>query len=104
MAVLAAPHASTTTSAANCSVAPSRSTTTVVTLVPASFVSSLTTSAFVSSVTFGCSSAGRTPITSASDLPCTRHGKPSQFMQRTQALYGMFDSSSRIPQGAWNGW
>ena len=31
-------------------------------------------SAFVSSVTFGCSSAGRTPSTSASDLPCTRTG------------------------------
>ena len=42
--------------------------------------------AFVSSVTFGCSSAGRTPSTSASDLACTRHGKPSQFVQRTHAL------------------
>ena len=31
-------------------------------------------------------SAGRTPSTSASDLACTRHGKPSQVEQRTQAL------------------
>ena len=44
----------------------------------------------VSSVTFWCSSAGRTPSTSASDLPWTAHGKPSQFWQRTHALYGMF--------------
>ena len=67
-------------------------------------VSSLTACAFVSSVTFGCSIAGRTPKTSASDLPCTAHGKPSQFTQRTQAEYGMFASFSRIPHGAWNGW
>ena len=59
---------------------------------------------FVSSVTFGCSSAGRTPSTSASDLPCTAQGKPSQFVQRTQALYGRFASFRRTPQGAWNGW
>ena len=72
--------------------------------MPASFVSSFTARAFVSSVTFGCSSAGRTPSTSASDLPCTAHGKPSQFWQRTQTLYGMFGSLSRIPHGAWNGW
>ena len=32
----------------------------------------------VSSVTFGCSSAGRTASTSASDLAWTRQGKPSQ--------------------------
>ena len=31
-------------------------------------------------------SAGRMPSTSASDLPWTAHGKPSQFAQRTQAL------------------
>ena len=74
------------------------------TSVPASFVSSLTAFALVLSSTFGCSSAGRTPSTSASDFPCTAQGKPSQFMQRTQALYGMFDSTSRIPHGAWNGW
>ena len=86
------------------SVAPSRSTTTSVTAVPAAFVSSFTACAFVSSVTFGCSSAGRTPSTSASDFPCTAHGKPSQFAQRTQALYGMFASVSRTPHGAWNGW
>ena len=72
--------------------------------MPAAFVSSFTAFAFVSSVTFGCSSAGRTPSTSASDFPCTAQGKPSQFMQRTQALYGMFASFSRTPHGAWNGW
>ena len=72
--------------------------------MPASFVSSLIALVFVSSVTFACSSAGRTPSTSASDLPCTAQGKPSQFWQRTQVLYGMFGSSSRIPQGAWKGW
>ena len=60
--------------------------------------------ALVSRVTFGCSSAGRTPSTSASDFPCTAHGKPSQFWQRTQALCGMFSSASRMPHGAWNGW
>ena len=47
--------------------------------------------------------AGRTLITSASDLACTRHGKPSQFWQRTHLLNGMLASSSRIPHGAWNG-
>ena len=40
--MLAAPHATTTMSAVNASVAPSRSTTTSVTVVPDSFVSSLT--------------------------------------------------------------
>ena len=66
--------------------APSRSTTTSVTALPAGFVRSATASALVSRVTFGCSSAGRTASTSASDLACTRHGKPSQVGQRTQAL------------------
>ena len=83
---------------------PSRSTTTSVTTVPASFVASLVTFEFVSRVTFGCSSAGRTPSTSASDFAWTRHGKPSQVLQRMQRLKGGFDSSSMIPQGAWNGW
>ncbi len=54
---------------------PSCSTTTSVTAVPAAFVSSLTALALVSSVTFGCSSAGRTPSTSASDLACTDAGE-----------------------------
>ena len=80
--MLAAPQATTTTSAANRSSPPSRSTTTSVTAVPPSFVSSSTTLAFVSSVTFGCSSAGRTPSTSASDFAWTRQGKPSQVAQR----------------------
>ena len=78
-------------------------TTTSVTAVPASFVSSFTAWELVSSVTFECSSAGRTPSTSASDFPCTAQGKPSQFWQRTQTLYGMFGSLSLIPHGAWNG-
>ena len=102
--MFAAPQASTTRSPAYRSSTPSRSTTTSVTAVPASFVTSFTTWAFVSSVTLGCSSAGRTPSTSASDLPCTRQGKPSQFAQRTHALKAGFGSSSLIPHGAWNGW
>ena len=67
-AEFAAPHETTTSPPENVSSCPSRSTTTPVTSVPAAFVSSLTTRASVSRVTFGCSSAGRTPITSASDL------------------------------------
>ena len=84
--MLAAPHATTTIEPAYRSVLPSRSTTTSVTVVPGASVSSLTALAFVSSVTFACSSAGRTPSTSASDFACTRHGKPSQVEQRTQWL------------------
>src|SRR4029450_2384421 len=68
LAVLAAPHARTTRSPEKVSVAPSRSKTTPVTAVPSGFVSSLTAFAFLSSVTFSCSSAGRTPSTSASAL------------------------------------
>ncbi len=64
----------------------------------------VTASAFVSSVTLSCSSAGRTPSTSASDFACTRHGKPSHVAQRTQALWGMSSSASITPHGAWNGW
>ncbi len=104
LAVLAAPQATTTMSAAKRSVSPSRSTTTAATSFPDPFVSSLTTRAFVSSVTFGCSSAGRTPSTSASDLAWTRQGKPSHVAQRMQWLYGRFVSVSRTPHGAWNGW
>ena len=101
--MLAAPQATTTTSPAKRSSLPSRSTTTSLTDVPSAFVSSLTTLEFVSSVTFGCSSAGRTPSTSASDFAWTRHGKPSQVAQRMQVENGGFDSSSMIPHGAWNG-
>ena len=103
LAVLAAPHATTTTSPANRSSAPSRSTTTSVTAVPGSFVTSLVTLAFVRSVTFGWSSAGRTPSTSASDFAWTRHGNPSQVAQRMHVLNGGLDSSSMTPHGAWNG-
>ena len=74
-----------------------------VTVDPSSLVASLTTFAFVSSVTFECSSAGRTPSTSASDFACTRHGKPSQVAHLMQVENGGFDSSSMIPHGAWNG-
>ena len=86
------------------SLAPSWSTITPVTSVPASLVFSRMTSASVHSVTFGCSSAGRTPSTSASDLAWTMHGKPSQLSQRMHVLNGMLLSSSITPQGAWNGW
>ena len=73
-------------SALNVSIVPSRSTATSVTAVPVGLVWSATARAFLSNVTFGCSSAGRTASTSASDLACTRHGKPSQVGQRTQLL------------------
>src|SRR5262249_47501486 len=56
--------------------------------------------ALVRRVTLGCFRAGRTAITSASDLAWTTQGKPSQSMQRTHALNGMFFSLSRMPQGA----
>ena len=80
---MAAPQETTTISLAKVSVSPLCSTTTPVTAVPSAFVSSLTAFALVSSVTFGCSSAGRTAITSASDFAWTAHGKPSQLAQRT---------------------
>ena len=102
--MLAAPHAATTMSAAKRSVWPSTSTTTAETSFPDPFVSSLTTRAFVSSVTLACSSAGRTPSTSASDLAWIRQGNPSHVVQRMQWLYGRLLSVSRTPHGAWNGW
>ena len=43
-------------------------------------------------------------MTSASDLACTRHGKPSQVAHRMQALAGRRASSSWMPHGAWKGW
>ena len=78
MAELAAPQATTTMSPGYRSVSPSRSATTWVTAVPAGLVSSFTTRAFRIRVTLACSRAGRTPATSASDLACSGHGKPSQ--------------------------
>ena len=75
-----------------------------VTVVPLALVVSLMALALVSSVTFGYSSAGRTPITSASDLACTRHGKPSHVAQRMQVLNGLLCSLSIIPFGEWKGW
>ena len=102
-ALFAAPHETTTTSAVKRSSEPSQSTTTSVTDVPASFVPSRVTFAPVRSVTFGCSSAGRTPSTSASDFAWTRQGKPSQVAQRMHVEKAGFDSSSMIPHGAWKG-
>ena len=102
-ALFAAPHETTMISPANVSSRPSTLATTLVTAVPLSLLCSRTASAPVSSVTFGCSIAGRTPITSASAFACTRQGNPSQLSQRTHLLNGMFDSPSMIPQGAWNG-
>ena len=84
--MLAAPHDTTTMSAEYSSRRSPCITTTRVTWRPPASVSSFTARAFVSSVTFGCSSAGRTAITSASDFACTRQGKPSQVPQRTQRL------------------
>ena len=86
LAELAAPQATTTMSPSYRPVSPSCSATTRVTAVPAGLVSSFTTRAFLISVTLSCSRAGRTPITSASDLACSGHGKPSQSAQRTQML------------------
>ena len=60
LAVLAAPQATITMSAAKRSIWPSTSTKTAETSFPDSLVSSLITLAFVISVTFGCSRAGRT--------------------------------------------
>ena len=73
------------------------------TAVPAGLVSSFTTRALRTRVTLACSRAGRTPTTSASDLACSGHGKPSQSAHRTQMLYGMFASLTKMPHGAWNG-
>ena len=73
-------------SASKRSGAPFTSASTPVTAVPAAFVSSFSARALRSSVTLGRSSAGRTAITSASDLACTRQGKPSQVWQRMQRL------------------
>ena len=67
-------------------VSPSCSATTWVTAVPAALVSSFTTRALRTRVTLACSRAGRTPATSASDLACSGHGKPSQALHFTQML------------------
>ena len=83
----------------NVSSCPLTLATTPVTAVPAALVCSRTASAPVSSVTFGYSIAGRTAITSASDLACTRHGKPSQFWQRTHRLNGMLRLVEQYPAG-----
>ncbi len=78
---------------------PPRRATTSVIAVPAALVFSLTTWVLVTSVTFEWARAGRTASTSASDFAWTRHGKPSQSSQRTQALHGMFASFSMMPHG-----
>ena len=72
------------------------------TVVPAALVFS-SSPGVASSVTFGCSSAGCTAITSASDLACTRHGN-RRSPAADAAAVGMLASLSRTPQGAWKGW
>ena len=99
----AAEHDTTTMSPRKTSRCPTTSATTSVTAVPLAFVSSLSALALRSSVTLGNSSAGRTATVSASDLACTRQGKPSQVWQRMQVLYAMFCSSSITAQGAGKG-
>jgi hypothetical protein len=88
----------------NVSFTPAWSTSTPVTVVPASSVVRRIARAFVSSVTFRWPRAGRTPKISASDLPITSEGNPSQVWHRMQMLFGMSSASSRMPHGAWNGW
>jgi hypothetical protein len=102
-AVFAAPQASTTMSPANCSVSPSRSTVTPVTSVPASFVSRRTARVRQQRDVRVLERRPNRRAPRRPTFPCTAQGKPSQFWQRTQALYGMFGSLSRIPHGAWNG-
>src|SRR5207237_1997149 len=72
------PQDTTTISPRKTSGAPATSATTCVTAVPAALVSSFTALALRSSMTLANLRAGRTATTSASDLACTRHGKPSQ--------------------------
>src|SRR3954453_11656351 len=103
LAEFAAPHDTTTMSPRKTSRCPATLATTSVTAVPLALVSSLIALALRSSVTLGNSSAGRTAMVSASDLACTRHGKPSQVWQRMQVLYAMFCSSSITAQGAGKG-
>ena len=74
LALLAAPAEITTMSPVYTSRSPPRVTTTPVTVRPEGSVSSLVTSAPHTSVTFSRPRTGRTAITSASDLACTRHG------------------------------
>ena len=62
------------------------SVTTAVTVRPVASVSSRATWALVTRSTLSCSSAGSTQITWASDLPPSRHGKPSTRSQRMHAL------------------
>ncbi len=47
--------------------------------------------------------AGRTAITSASDLAWTRQANPSQVAHRMQALNAGLASSSITPEGEWKG-
>ena len=104
LAVLAAPQETTTMSPWIVSVLPSTSTMTSVTDVPPEFVLSLSARALRSKVTFGNWSAGRMPMTSASDFACTRQGNPSQVWQRIQVLKAISCSFIITPQGAGKGW
>ena len=103
LAEFAAPHETTTMSAAYVSRSPSRSTSTSVTAVPAGLVRSASARAFVSSVTFGCSSAGPHAEHLGVGLGVHQAREAVTVAQRTQLLYGMFASFSITPQGAWNG-
>ena len=81
--------------------APSCSTTTSVTAVPVALVLSRMARALVSSVTLGNFSAGRTPITSASDLAWTRQGNPSQShaadaRRERHVVLGQHDPARRV--------
>ena len=74
---------------------------------PDGSVSSRRTLAWVSSVTFGCSSAGSTHTTCASDFAPTRQGKPSTRSQRMHRLARVARPASSCtrstPMGRWNG-
>src|SRR5207247_2724229 len=98
-AELMAPADTTTIPAEYCSVAPARSTRTVVTSRPEAFVSRRVTRALVRSVTFAYSRAGLTQTTSAWDLALTRQGGPAHVAQRMHGLFHRSPSASMLPSG-----
>ena len=102
-ALLAAPQLTTTTSPLTVSGSPSRSSSTAFTVRPDSSATRRFTWDRVSSDTLGAARAGRIPSTSASDLACTRQGKPSQQLHLRQLLKARLASSSMTPLGAWKG-
>jgi hypothetical protein len=102
-ALLAAPQLTTTTSPLTVSGSPSRSSSTAFTVRPDSSVTRRFTWDRVSSDTLGAARAGRIPSTCASDLACTRQGKPSQQSHLRQRLKARLASSSMTPLVAWKG-